>query len=120
LTTKCSVKNFFSGDQNIRGTSHNFAAHFRIWAIKSEHGRFGLFGLWPSNFGSLISCLSSKPSNFGGGNFSKRNPRLHHSQRPWIHPRKNDTLLAVAKFAQILFMRRPRVIERIVNMLTGG
>jgi hypothetical protein len=41
---------------------------------------------------------------------------LHQAERTGIHAEKNYASFAIAEFAQILLMRRPRVIEWIVDM----
>ena len=53
------------------------------------------------------------------GNLSKRNPRLGHPKRPWIHAQKNNFLFGFPSKLQVSLMDCPRIIQRIVN-ISGG
>ena len=55
-----------------------------------------------------------------GGDFAKRNAGLRHSERSRIHPDKHDVPWGGPKGAQVLFVRRPRVTQRVVNVSHRG
>ena len=54
-----------------------------------------------------------------GGDFSKRNARLHHAKRAGIHAQKHHALAALAEAAQIFRVRLPRVVEGIIDVRDG-
>ena len=51
-----------------------------------------------------------------GGDFAEGDAGLHHAERPRVHAQEDDLLLGIPEFLQVRFVRRPRVIERVIDM----
>jgi hypothetical protein len=49
------------------------------------------------------------------GNFAERHARLRHAEWTRIHTEKNDAFPASAEAAEVLLVRGPGVVERVVN-----
>ena len=68
----------------------------------------------------LVAWTANNGVNFHpiahGGDFSKWDAGLHHAKRAGIHAQKHHALARVAEAPQILFMRGPGVIQRVVNV----
>ena len=103
-------KNFRRTEPFLEQSPKPTPAHLGIGTVESKNGTLGIEILRRADF-----CGNFQPVTHRR-HFAKGNPRLHHAERPWIHAEKNDALFAAAEFAQILFMRRPRVIQRIIDV----
>ena len=54
-----------------------------------------------------------------GGDLAEGDAALHHAEGAGVHAQKNDALFARAVAAQILLVRRPGVVERVVDVADG-
>ena len=89
----------------------------------------------PADFGAFTGKAFDRPfrmfaSRFGYGRFdlqpvthgidlAKRHAGLRHAERAGIHAEEDDTFALVAESSQIIFVRRPGVLERVVNVRNG-
>ena len=48
--------------------------------------------------------------------FSERHAGLDHSEWTWVHSQEHNPFAAIAVFAQIGLVRKPGIIQRIVNL----
>ena len=69
-----------------------------------------MFRLWFCDWRADAHPITSRRD------FSEWNPDLRHAERPWIHPKKDDTFLSIAETSKIFFVRRPCVRQRIIDM----
>src|SRR5437868_4288203 len=72
-----------------------------------------MFAFWPFDLRLDLEPITD------GGDLAERDAGLRHAERPGVHSEKNDAFPAVTEFVQIDFMRRPGVIQRIVNVSDG-
>src|ERR1041385_5058344 len=63
-----------------------------------------------------VNCgLNAQPVT-DRSDFAKGNSSLNHSKWSRVHAQEDNTLPRTAKFANILFIRRPGIIQWIVNI----
>ena len=86
------------------------AADLGAPAGKSFDRALGVLALWFADGG-----VDAQPVTHGG-DFAKRHAALDHAERAGIHAEKDDLLGFVTKTAQVNFVWRPSVIERVVDM----
>jgi hypothetical protein len=60
-------------------------------------------------------CFNAEPVAHGG-DFAEWNASLYHAERARIHPQKQDAFAVSCITPQVLLMRWPGIIERIVNV----
>jgi hypothetical protein len=69
-----------------------------------------MFHRRPANFSANLHPIPHRRD------FTEGNSDLRHAERSGVHAQKNHALAAAAKPAQIIFVRRPGVSERIVDV----
>ena len=111
------VHNEMPGEESFRRTKpvgeqlpQTAATHLGTHAVESEHRTFWMFQFRASDGSPDFHPVAN------GGNLAKWNPRLCHPEGPGIHAQKDDSLFPAAKPAQIKFMGRPCIIQRVVDV----
>jgi len=87
------------------------AADFRLRAVKTEHGALRMLAL------RFAHGFADAHPVAHGGDLAKGDAGLRHAEGAGIHADEDDALRAASKTPQIGFMRRPGVVERLVNIV---
>ena len=106
-------KFFRGGEAGGKEFPEAAAADLRARAGQPGDGTLGMGG------GGLTGGRGDAEPVAHGGDFAKGNPRLDHAERPGVHAQKHDALGRTAEAGEVFFMRRPGVVERVVNMGHG-
>ncbi len=86
------------------------AADFAARATETEHETFGVFVRGRSNLRLDFQPVADRR------NFTERNPGLRHAEGTGIHSQKENPLGRRAEAPQVLFVRRPSVTQRVINV----
>ena len=89
------------------------AAHLTACAGEAVDGALGMFARGFSDGGINADPVAH------GGHFTERHAGLRHAEGAGVHAEKNIFLLGAAGQLEVLLVRGPRVIERVVDVLDG-
>ena len=106
-------KSFRGAEALAKQAPQSAAAHLTTRAGESVNGTLGMLVLGLSNGGINADPVAHS------GHFAKGHAGLRHAKGARVHAEKNDFLLSAAGQLQVLLMRGPRVIERVVDILDG-